>query len=152
MSSEDINARANAVFEEMYDARGQPAELDESFADEYFHVLADFHREPCPPESDQSVLNLLKGSSTPLVSAVDLSKHLKFVAADIRADWDIPGTCKVFGHIQPDTPYQFELTSVLHFVRLSVYSLHSKSDRVEFLSHFPVHVPPQKGEGKWERF
>ncbi|CAE6495890.1 unnamed protein product [Rhizoctonia solani] len=151
MSSIDFNAIANAVFEELYDARGQPSELDEGFAEQYFQRLADYSGEPCTPEYHKSVLNLLRHSSSPLVDAVIPDEHLKFVAANIHSDWLIPGSCKIFGNIKPGAPYQFEVTSAFHFIRVSVYSPHSKWDRAEFLSHFPVNVPHQKGEGKWER-
>ncbi|CAE6475285.1 unnamed protein product [Rhizoctonia solani] len=152
-TDEQQDALFDAKFEELYDASGQPAELDEAFLTRlYATVAAD--SDAAGDESNTyaphvTKLNIVKNDNSPLVNAVIGDKKLKFVIDTRAATADIGGLSQTFGAIETGVPYSYKVTNVKGFVHVSIKK--SILKRVEFVSYLPHKLPNQNGSGKWEK-
>jgi hypothetical protein len=77
--SDDLSAQTSAIFEKLYDERGQPDELDDAFTQEYFKLV-----------NDHVMLDAEEAESGPLVVEpvdVRLSKpNSGLIELDVRVE------------------------------------------------------------------
>ncbi|CUA69900.1 hypothetical protein RSOLAG22IIIB_08741 [Rhizoctonia solani] len=151
-SEEELDAFADAKFNELYDAADQPAELDETFLNEYFKSISagpeDTGLDMALPAA-LTTLFLSKGDPiAPLLNVVLTTQNLRFVIRPLATNWEFGGISGFIGSINPGDTYKYEVKHLRGFVRLTIKK--SLFNRVEFISFRPQDIPSQKGEGTWE--
>ena len=82
--SDNLSAQTSAIFEKLYDERGQPDELDDAFIQEYFKLVKD-HVNLGAGETGPFTDVKLFGRDSGLVEVIIPREEKKFVASKLEA-------------------------------------------------------------------